>query len=384
MPARKAASWTQDPDGVRRNILAVAREEFVENGLSGARVDEIAAKTSTSKRMIYYYFGGKEGLYRAVLEEMYARIRSFERSLDLAALPPKEAIATLAGFTFDYHADNPDFVRMVMVENIHHAKHLASSPEIATLNLSAIDMIREAYERGVADGVFREGLDPIDIHLTISALSFLQRLQPGQHPRSLRPRHGGAGGEGAPPRERRRYRAADALPLTSGSMAGTLRRLRSCLHEPGHRFDRQLVAGCAHADDDAGRGPGHQRVVIDALAGMDVGDMELDLRSVEHLQRVQKRHRGEGVAGRIDDDAAGLEARFLDALNKHALEIGLAKINGEAQRCGLGGAALADLGQGGRAVDGGFALAQKIQIGAVQHIDAAFHISQIPEACRVP
>jgi AcrR family transcriptional regulator len=172
MPARKAASWTQDPDGVRRNILAVAREEFVENGLSGARVDEIAAKTSTSKRMIYYYFGGKEGLYRAVLEEMYARIRSFERSLDLAALPPKEAIATLAGFTFDYHADNPDFVRMVMVENIHHAKHLASSPEIATLNLSAIDMIREAYERGVADGVFREGLDPIDIHLTISALSF--------------------------------------------------------------------------------------------------------------------------------------------------------------------------------------------------------------------
>jgi AcrR family transcriptional regulator len=171
-PARKAASWTQDPDGVRRNILEVAREEFVENGLSGARVDEIAAKTSTSKRMIYYYFGGKEGLYRAVLEEMYARIRSFERSLDLAALPPKEAIATLAGFTFDYHADNPDFVRMVMVENIHHAKHLASSPEIATLNLSAIDMIRDVYERGVTDGVFREGLDPIDIHLTISALSF--------------------------------------------------------------------------------------------------------------------------------------------------------------------------------------------------------------------
>jgi len=170
--ARKAASWTQDPDGVRRNILMVAREEFVENGLSGARVDEIAARTSTSKRMIYYYFGGKEGLYCAVLEEMYARIRSFERSLDLAALPPKEAIATLAGFTFDYHADNPDFVRMVMVENIHHARHLASSPEIETLNLSAIDMIRDVYERGLAEGLFRSGLDPIDIHLTISALSF--------------------------------------------------------------------------------------------------------------------------------------------------------------------------------------------------------------------
>lgn len=169
---KKAASWTQDPEGVRRNILAVARAEFVENGLSGARVDEIAAKTSTSKRMIYYYFGDKEGLYRAVLEEMYGRIRTFERSLDLAALPPREAITTLAGFTFDYHADNPDFVRLVMVENIHHARHLENSAKIGELNLSAIDMIREIYERGRREGVFREGLDPIDIHLTISALSF--------------------------------------------------------------------------------------------------------------------------------------------------------------------------------------------------------------------
>ena len=169
---RKSASWTQDPAGVRRDILAVARAEFVKNGLSGARVDEIAAKTSTSKRMLYYYFGDKEGLYRAVLEEAYARIRTFERSLDLAAMPPAEAIATLTGFTFDYHADNPDFVRLVMVENIHHARHLASSPEIGALNLPAIDMIGEVYRRGVDAGIFRAGLDPIDIHLTISALSF--------------------------------------------------------------------------------------------------------------------------------------------------------------------------------------------------------------------
>lgn len=168
----KSQSWTQDPDGVRRDILAVALSEFVENGLSGARVDEIAAKTSTSKRMIYYYFGDKEGLYRAVLEAAYARIRNFERSLDLAALPPREAIAALAGFTFDYHADNPDFVRLVMVENIHHARHLESSAKIGELNLSAIDMIAEIYRRGIDEGVFRDGLDPIDIHLTISALSF--------------------------------------------------------------------------------------------------------------------------------------------------------------------------------------------------------------------
>ncbi|MBZ6078254.1 TetR/AcrR family transcriptional regulator [Microvirga puerhi] len=157
---------------MRRNIIAVASAEFVENGLSGARVDEIAAKTATSKRMIYYYFGDKEGLYLAVLEEMYARIRNFERSLDLAALPPREAIAALAGFTFDYHVENPDFVRLVMVENIHHARHLKSSRKIGELNLSAIEMIREVYQRGVGEGLFREGLDPVDVHLTISALSF--------------------------------------------------------------------------------------------------------------------------------------------------------------------------------------------------------------------
>lgn len=166
------ASWTQDPEGVRRSILAAARREFVENGLSGARVDEIAAQTATSKRMIYYYFGDKEGLYRAVLEAMYERIRSFERSLDLGSLPPREAMMKLVGFTFDYHVENHDFVRMVMVENVHHARNLSASSEIAGLNRSVIDVIREIYERGVATGLFRPGYTPLDIHLTASALSF--------------------------------------------------------------------------------------------------------------------------------------------------------------------------------------------------------------------
>ncbi len=169
---RRVQTWSQDPDRVRRNILDVARAQFAENGLSGARVDEIAARTATSKRMIYYYFGDKEGLYRAVLEEAHGRIRALEQSLDLGALPPAQALAELAGFTFDYHADNPDFVRLVMIENIHHARHLTMSAKIAELNLPAIDMIREIYGRGVAAGAFRPGLDPVDIHLTISALAF--------------------------------------------------------------------------------------------------------------------------------------------------------------------------------------------------------------------
>jgi len=168
---RRQASWTQDPEGVRRDILEVARAEFVENGLSGARVDDIAAKTATSKRMIYYYFGDKEGLYRAVLEGMYDRIRSFERSLDLDTLAPEEAIRRLTEATFDYHIDNPDFVRMVMVENVHHARHLRASRTIADLNSSVVDVTRRIYERGIAAGLFRPGLEPLDISLTISALS---------------------------------------------------------------------------------------------------------------------------------------------------------------------------------------------------------------------
>lgn len=175
LPAGKRArtgNWRQDPEGVRRNILDVAREAFVEHGLSGARVDEIAARTATSKRMIYYYFHDKEGLYRAVLEEAYARLRQAEASLDLGALSPVDAMAELVGFSFDYHADDPHFVRLVMVENIHHAHHLKQSGIIGHLNSSAISTVGEVYRRGLAEGSFRPGLDPLDIHLTISALAF--------------------------------------------------------------------------------------------------------------------------------------------------------------------------------------------------------------------
>lgn len=171
-PATRPTTRLKDPEGVRRGILDVARAAFAEQGLSGARVDEIAARTATSKRMIYYYFGDKEGLYRAVLEEAYAHIRSLERDLDLGALDPRAALAKLTAFTFDYHADHPDFVRLVMIENIHRARHLAASPQIGAVNLGAIGMIRDIYGRGHAAGLFRGGLDPVDIHLTISALSF--------------------------------------------------------------------------------------------------------------------------------------------------------------------------------------------------------------------
>lgn len=163
---------TQDPEGVRRDILAVATEEFARKGYSGARVDEIAARTSTSKRMIYYYFKDKQGLFVAVLEDAYARIRAIERELDLEGLAPVAALRRLAEFTFDYQNANRDFVRLVMVENIHNGVHMEGSERMQALNTPAIAALEDIYRRGVAEGSFRPGLDVIDLHMTISALSF--------------------------------------------------------------------------------------------------------------------------------------------------------------------------------------------------------------------
>ena len=154
------------------DIIAVATAEFAEKGLAGARIDEIAERTRTSKRMIYYYFKSKEGLYLAVLEEAYRGIRAIEATLDLEHLPPKQALRALVGFTFDYQRANPDFIRLVMNENMHKGEYMKKSANMRALNAPAIDALRNIYKRGLDEGVFRPGLDPIDLHTSISALSF--------------------------------------------------------------------------------------------------------------------------------------------------------------------------------------------------------------------
>jgi AcrR family transcriptional regulator len=159
-----------DPEGTRRNIVDVATREFAQKGYGGARVDAIAASTRTSKRMIYYYFGGKEGLYLAVLEEAYSSIRRTEATLDLERLPPEKALSTLVAFTFDYQNAHPEFVRLVMNENILDGVHMARSRTIGRLNDVVIDALQDLLARGRRAGVFRRDLDPLEVHMTISAL----------------------------------------------------------------------------------------------------------------------------------------------------------------------------------------------------------------------
>lgn len=170
--ADTGVSRAPDPDGTRRNILEIASKEFALNGLSGARIDEIAARTRSSKRMIYYYFGDKEGLYRHALEDAYRQVREGEAQLDIEGLPPVAALSRLVEFTFEHHHQHEEFIRMVMIENIHHGEYLRQSEAIRDLNVTAIENISRIYSRGVEEGVFRPGLDPVELHWQVSALCF--------------------------------------------------------------------------------------------------------------------------------------------------------------------------------------------------------------------
>ncbi|QOZ79209.1 TetR/AcrR family transcriptional regulator [Bradyrhizobium sp. CCBAU 53351] len=165
---------TNDPERTKRDILEVAMAEFASEGYSGARVDAIAARTRTSKRMIYYYFGGKEQLYLAVLEEAYRSIRALEDQLDIASCDAREGLRRLIEATFDHDERNPNFIRLVSIENIHHGKHLKQNLQLRQLNASVIATLDGILKRGRAEGVFRDDVDAIDLHLAISSYCFFR------------------------------------------------------------------------------------------------------------------------------------------------------------------------------------------------------------------
>lgn len=147
----------------------MATEEFSARGLAGARVDEIAAKTRTTKRMLYYYFGSKQGLYLAVLERAYRGVRALEQGVDVEHLHPTAALRALTDVTFDHHEAHPDFVRLVSIENIHHAEHLRTSSVLPGLAAPAVDVLDRILHRGRSSGLFRDDVDAVDVHMVISA-----------------------------------------------------------------------------------------------------------------------------------------------------------------------------------------------------------------------
>lgn len=175
MPKSEAvpAKRQRDREVTQLDILEVATAEFAQHGFHGGRVDEIAAKTRTTKRMIYYYFEGKEQLYVAVLERAYAVIRAAEQELNVDESDPKAAIRQLAELTFDHHESHPDFIRLVSIENIARGEHMTSGA-FGDLNSPAINLIGKILARGYAEDVFVRKIDPLDLHLMISSFAFFR------------------------------------------------------------------------------------------------------------------------------------------------------------------------------------------------------------------
>ena len=161
-----------NPEKTREDILQAAISEFVQQGLAGARVDAIAERTATSKRMIYYYFGSKEQLYVECLVKLYGDIRKTEQNLDMEALRAEQAIRRLVEFTFDHHDRNVDFVRIVCTENIHYGEYVKQTPAIREMSSLVLQALARTLQRGVEEGVFRAGIEVIDLHMLMSSFCF--------------------------------------------------------------------------------------------------------------------------------------------------------------------------------------------------------------------
>jgi AcrR family transcriptional regulator len=163
---------TRDSDRTRAAILAAATREFARHGLDGARVDRIADQARTNKRMLYYYFGNKDGLFLAVLEATYEHIRAEEQALHLEGLPPVEAMTRLVAFTWDYFLRHPEFLSLLNTENLHGAVHLKRSAKIRALHSPLVETISQVLARGASARVFRRNVDPVQLYVSIAALGY--------------------------------------------------------------------------------------------------------------------------------------------------------------------------------------------------------------------
>jgi AcrR family transcriptional regulator len=152
----------------RQKILDAALAEFARYGLGGARVDRIAQRAGANKRMLYYYFGDKEGLFLAALENRYEHIRSAERALDLEHRDPREALKRLVEFTWRYYLEHPEFMTLLNSENLHKGRHVRNSRRVRELHSPLVETLRAILRRGATQGLFRKGVDPVQLYISIA------------------------------------------------------------------------------------------------------------------------------------------------------------------------------------------------------------------------
>jgi TetR/AcrR family transcriptional regulator len=162
----------RNPVATRRKLLTAARREFAKSGLAGARVDEIAARAGVNKQLVYHYFGDKDALYLAVLEWVYEEIRAQERKLNLEGLPPERAIKKLIESSFDHLALHPDFIVLLNDENRNGARHVRASLKVEDMHSPLVSMVSKILGQGVRAGIFRKGIDPVHLYISIAGLSY--------------------------------------------------------------------------------------------------------------------------------------------------------------------------------------------------------------------
>ena len=158
----------RDPERTRARILEAATQEFARHGLGGARVDRIAERAGANKRMLYYYFGDKDGLFLAALEGAYARIRSAEQGLDLEQADPREALQRLVQFTWRYYLDHPEFLTLLNSENLHKGRHVRRSARVQQMHAPLVRSLARLLRRGEQAGYFRRGIDPVQLYISIA------------------------------------------------------------------------------------------------------------------------------------------------------------------------------------------------------------------------
>jgi TetR/AcrR family transcriptional regulator len=172
-PRRELSFKARNPAKTKESILKAAIKEFSLHGFQGARVEKIAKRANTNMRMLYHYFVNKEKLYIAVLEHMYARVRTQEQELDLQHLEPEDGMRRLIDFTFAHFVDNPDLINLVMGENLLRAKYIKRSDLIAALTRPLQESLGDLLARAAKTGVFRPGVDPAQLWLTIFSLCWV-------------------------------------------------------------------------------------------------------------------------------------------------------------------------------------------------------------------
>jgi AcrR family transcriptional regulator len=170
MAASSVVALSPRASATRQRILDAALAEFAEKGLAGSRVDDIAARAGANKRMLYAHFGSKEELWLTVLERAYAAKRAEERQVEVAGLAPVEAMTRLVAFNLRYAARHPEFIALLNQENLHRAAYLKRSEDVPALYSPILEVLRGVLERGAAAGVFRAGVDAMQLYISVLAL----------------------------------------------------------------------------------------------------------------------------------------------------------------------------------------------------------------------